>query len=100
VAEDGPEVTIERPGRPGQGNKHMANQVWARELAGGSRAVGLFNLGDEPATVTARWSDIGLAGRQVVRDLWRQKDVGTFEDAFGSKVPPHGVVLVKISPAM
>ena len=100
VAQDGPEITIERPGRsgrPGQARKHMARQVWARELADGSRAVGLFNLSDEPATVTVKWSDIGVNGKQVVRDLWRQQDVGTFEEKYETTVAPHGVFLAKVS---
>ena len=81
----------------GTGRKHMARQVWARELADGSRAVGLFNLSDEPATVTVKWSDIGVNGKQVVRDLWRQQDVGTFEEKYETTVAPHGVFLAKVS---
>jgi alpha-galactosidase len=46
--------------------------------------------------VTARWNDLEISGKQVVRDLWRQKDLGKFKNEFGLKVPRHGVVLVKI----
>jgi len=34
-----------------------------------------------------------------VRELWRQKDLGKFNDEFKAEVARHGVVLVKISPA-
>jgi len=34
-----------------------------------------------------------------VRDLWRQKDMGVFEDKFEAPVAAHGVVLVRIFPA-
>ncbi|MGB9626911.1 MAG: hypothetical protein ACPMAQ_18820 [Phycisphaerae bacterium] len=44
----------------------------------------------------ARWSDLGLTGRRIVRDLWCQEDLGTFEDRFEASVPRHGVVLVRI----
>ena len=44
-----------------------------------------------------RFADLKLDGKQTVRDLWRQKDVGQFENAYEAKVAPHGVVLVKIS---
>jgi alpha-galactosidase len=72
-------------------------QVWAKDMADGSKAVGLFNLDDkEPRTVTVRWFDLGLAGPQVVRDLWRQKDLGTFSEEFEARVLVHGVVLVRI----
>jgi alpha-galactosidase len=74
-------------------------EVWAKEMADGSKAVGLFNRGYSEAPVTANWSDLGLIGRQKVRDLWRQKDLGDFTGAFTASVPRHGVVLVRIWPA-
>jgi alpha-galactosidase len=37
-----------------------------------------------------------VSGKQIVRDLWRQKDVGTFEKQFQATVPPHGVVLARL----
>ena len=37
-------------------------------------------------TVTVKWSDLGITGKQVVRDLWRQKDLGTFEGQFSAPV--------------
>ena len=74
-------------------------EVWAKDLDDGSKAVGLFNRGEEDAPVTANWSDVGVAGKQTVRDLWRQKDLGQFDAKFQTTVPRHGVVLVKISPA-
>lgn len=79
--------------------KNAGAEVWAKDLEDGSKAVGLFNRGQTETTVTAKWSDLGVTGKQVVRDLWRQKDAGSFDDAFSVSVPRHGVVLVKISPA-
>jgi alpha-galactosidase len=73
-------------------------EVWARDLDDGSKAVGLFNRGEDDARVKANWSDLGIAGKQMVRDLWRQKDIGQFEASFEASVPRHGVVLIKISP--
>jgi alpha-galactosidase len=74
-------------------------QVWSRPLADGSKAVGLFNLDEVPLSVTAKWSDIGVTGRQSVRDLWRQQDLGQHNSEFSAEIPRHGCVLVKISPA-
>ena len=71
-------------------------RVFAKDLDDGTIAAGLFNLGDRPATVVASWNDLKLSGEQLVRDLWRQKDVGTFDREFTATVAPHGVVLVKI----
>jgi alpha-galactosidase len=74
-------------------------QVWAKELEDGSRAVGLFNTGDQPVSVSADFAKLKLAGKQVVRDLWRQKDVATVEGTYEVNVAPHGVVLIKLTPA-
>ena len=72
-------------------------EVWARALAGGDWAVGLFNRGESAATVAANWSDLKLKGKHKVRDLWAHKDRGPMEDQFSAEVPAHGVVLVRIS---
>jgi alpha-galactosidase len=74
-------------------------RVFAKDLDDGTKAVGLFNSGGEPATVVARWDDLKLSSEQLVRDLWRQKDMGKFDKEFSATVAPHGVVLVKIQPA-
>jgi alpha-galactosidase len=73
-------------------------EVWSRPLADGSKAVGLFNRDEMTMRVTAKWSDIGVSGRQTIRDLWRQQDLGAAEGEFTVDVPRHGAVLLKISP--
>jgi alpha-galactosidase len=74
-------------------------EVWAKDMEDGSKAVGLFNRGYSAADVTVNWTDLGLTGKQKVRDLWRQKDLGDFTGSFITPVPRHGVVLVRIWPA-
>ena len=74
-------------------------EVWAKDLEDGTKAVGLFNRGEMPATVAAKWAQLGLKGKQQVRDLWRQKDLGTFDDEFSAEIPRHGVMLVKVGEA-
>ena len=71
-------------------------EVWKKELEDGSIAVGLFNLAEIETEVLARWEDLGLQGSHTVRDLWRQRDLGTFEDTFKTSVPRHGVVLIRL----
>ena len=44
----------------------------------------------------ARWADIGVTGRQPVRDLWLHKNVGTYDGRYSVEVPAHGCVLLKI----
>ncbi|MHC5112603.1 MAG: alpha-galactosidase, partial [Planctomycetota bacterium] len=50
------------------------------------------------APVTVTWKELGLGGRQRVRDVWRQLDRGLFTDGFTTGVPFHGVVLLRITP--
>lgn len=64
----------------------------------GSKAVGLFNLSTKELTIRASWGQPGIYGKQRVRDLWSHSDPGTFEREFGTKVPPHGVMLVRMFP--
>ena len=88
-----------KPGRRIAQDAEAETEVWLKEMEDGSKAVGLFNRGEGEATVTALWTDLGLSGPRVVRDLWRQKDLGTFEGKYSSPVPRHGTVLVRIRPA-
>jgi alpha-galactosidase len=71
-------------------------EVWSRPLFDETRGVGLVNGGDEAATVTVRWADIGLEGQQPVRDLWLHEDLGPFDGSCSVEVPAHGCVLLKI----
>ena len=75
--------------------RNGTTEVWAKNMEDGSKAAGLFNLGEEDAPVTASWSELGLTGKQTVRDLWRQVDLGRFTGQFQTTVPRHGVVLVR-----
>jgi len=75
---------------------HGETQVWAKDMQDGSKAVGLFNTAEIEMDVAVLWSDLKISGKQRVRDLWRQKDIGVFEGRFQARVPRHGVVLVRL----
>jgi alpha-galactosidase len=79
--------------------KNGSLEVWAKDLEDGSKAVGLFNRGEDESGMTLKWSDLGVSGPQQVRDLWRQQDLGKFTGEFHATIPRHGVVLVKFTPA-
>ena len=78
--------------------------IYVKHLEDGSLAVGMFNRGNKPANISINPRMLGLYdGNRTVRDLWRQKDVGTLTDDPGkgrytALVPAHGVVLVKVYP--
>jgi alpha-galactosidase len=71
-------------------------EVWSKDLEDGTKAVGLFNRGEMTNTVTANFSDLQVTGKQPIRDLWRQKDLGESDGKYSTEVPRHGVVLLKI----
>ena len=71
-------------------------RVCTKDLEDGSKAVGLFNVGETPARVSVKWDDLKISGKHAIRDLWWQKDLGQFDGEFGLPVAPHGAELVKI----
>ena len=73
--------------------------VLAKPLEDGSWAVGLVNLGEQERKMALGWQELKLKGRQRVRDLWRQRDLGTIPRQFETTVPRHGVILVRLWPA-
>jgi alpha-galactosidase len=73
--------------------------LMVKRMEDGSKAVGLCNRGETKEVIIAKWSDLGLTSKHIVRDLWRQKDLGKFNGEFKATVPRHGVVLVRIRPA-
>lgn len=78
-------------------SKQGDNGVMAKTMEDGAIAAGLFNLGDNgKQQVTLNWADLQLTGKYIVRDLWRQKDLGTFDGEFKADVNQHGVVMVSL----
>jgi alpha-galactosidase len=71
--------------------------VYVKDLEDGSKAVALFNTGNKEREISITWEQLGITGDYTIRDLWRQAELGTSKKNFGSTVPKHGVVLVKIS---
>lgn len=70
--------------------------LMVKDLADGTKAIGLGNKGEEPVTLTAKWSDVGVKGKQRVRDLWRHQDLGKFDGEFKTEVRRRGVVLLRV----
>ena len=81
-------------------SKQGDNGVMAKSMADGSIAAGLFNLGDNgKQSVVLNWADLKLNGKYIVRDLWRQKDLGVFDGEFKADVNQHGVVMISLRKA-
>ena len=73
--------------------------VFLKPLEDGSQALGLFNLLPEEQQISVRWSDLGLSGKQKIRDLWYQQDRGTHDAEYAARVAGHGVVLLRLWPS-
>lgn len=74
-------------------------QVWVKELEDGNKAIGIFNLDKNAQQITVDLEKVGLSGKQTVRDVWRQKNIGKFDKTFTTNVQSHGVTLIKVSAA-
>jgi alpha-galactosidase len=72
-------------------------QIWAKPLADGSQAVGLFNGTDAAIDITLEFKTIGAPAQAKVRDLWQHRDLGMMKESFTADVPQHGVVLVRVT---
>ena len=104
------DINQDELGRQARILRHENNElIMLKELADGSKAVGLFHVTDDaqrPADyfnwggrhsakrIEIRASEIGLEGKFRVRDVWRQQDLGVFKDSFAADVPYHGVSLL------
>jgi len=75
-------------------------EVWAKPLAGGGRALLLFNRGETPAAIRATAEQLSWpAGiRAKVRDLWAHKNVGRWSGSIETTVEPHGVAMFTVGP--
>lgn len=76
------------------------SEIWVKSLAGGAKAVLLFNRAEVPATIRATAELLGwpTGVRAKVRDLWDHRDLGRWTGAISASVEPHGVAMFKIGP--
>ena len=76
------------------------SEVWVKPLAGGGRAIVLFNRGETPATIRATAEHLSYPAnvRAKVRDLWTHKDAGRWSGSLHATVEPHGVAMFRIEP--
>jgi alpha-galactosidase len=71
-------------------------EIWARPLADGSKAVGVFNRHATAITATVDFKQLGFHKSVQVRDIWQTKDLGTMKEPYTVQVPAHGVVFLRV----
>ncbi|MDR2038954.1 MAG: NPCBM/NEW2 domain-containing protein [Bacteroidales bacterium] len=77
-------------------NKELI-EIWQKELSDGSKAMAVFNRRPVESEISIRWDELGFDSEQVLRDLWRQKDVGKTGENGSFKIPRHGCMFFKVS---
>jgi alpha-galactosidase len=73
-------------------------QIWVRQLQDGSKAVGIFNLGDTVETGTLNLADLKIGDKARIRDLWLHQNLGVFVKQYTAPIDAHGVILLKVIP--
>ena len=73
-------------------------QVWTKPMHDGSLVFALFNTADTATRIAIDYDSLGLEGKWLVRDLWRQKDEGIFGLRYSAEVPGHATHLVRLFP--
>jgi alpha-galactosidase len=75
-------------------------EVWSGPQSDGSVVACLVNLGSDTTTISASFVDMGVKGTTAsVRDLWLHQDMGDASGTYTASVPPHGVVMVRLTPS-
>jgi hypothetical protein len=57
---------------------------------GTKRAFALYNPNDNARAATIKFSQIDLAGKVQLRDVFQKKDLGDFENQYEVTIPAHG----------
>ena len=85
---------------PAQLVNPVSKQVVAyRKLHDGSTAVAFFNRSDKEDELGVEWSAVEVEGKIEARDLWKHEAVEVGDAHYSTKVPAHGVVMLKVKAA-
>jgi len=72
--------------------------MWASDGSAEQHYLALFNLGDSPMQIDRPYNAMGLPNGQFnVREVWTGTTRNTAAGKMNEKIPPHGVVLLKLS---
>jgi alpha-galactosidase len=79
--------------------QHPGKEIWVKELSNGEWAVCFFNSGHDDMVIRVNWSYLSfLNGTFKIRDLWQKKDIGETTKNFSENIPPHDVILLRLTP--
>jgi alpha-galactosidase len=92
-------IDQDQEGKQGSRQWKLGEQeIWIRELAGGARAIGLFNRAAEEARITIKWTELGMSTPpKQIRDLWAHRNIEPQGSQLAASVAGHGVLLLRVS---
>ena len=93
-------IAVDQDAAGKQGDRAWAEgpiEVWVRQLADGSKAVGVFNRHPSALTATVDFKALGFTRAVKARDIWQGTDLGTISAPYTAKIPGHGVLFLKVS---
>jgi alpha-galactosidase len=71
--------------------------IYAKQMADGSEAIGLFNFGSVTETATLNFASLGFDADENVFDDWREINLGNFDGSFSMAVGADSAELIQIS---
>jgi alpha-galactosidase len=91
------DINQDAAGRPGKRvAKAGQTEVWAKTLADGSIALGLFNHGNSSAPVAVSWEQLGIEGPREARDLWWHASLGRANNRYVVFLTGRTSLLIKL----
>ena len=94
-------IAIDQDKAGRQGDRVAAEgpiEVWAKSLADGSKAVGVFNRSPDTLTYRLDLAKAGIAHAGTIKELWQGKDMSMLSKPSVVTIPPHGVLLLRVAP--
>ncbi len=97
ILTNGEVIAVNQDRRGVQGHKfrdYGDTEVWRKPLVDDATAFVLLNRSETEKQIRVR-----VDPKAKVRDLWKGSDVGGFDDGwYSAQVPPHDVVMIKVTP--
>jgi hypothetical protein len=79
-------------------SKTPLNEVWAKDLSGGRKAVALFNRDTQDAIMSVTFAQLDMSGTLTVRDLWHRADMTGLTTGISVNVPHESALMYTVSP--
>ena len=81
--------------------KEKTVEVWIKPLGkkGKQTAIALMNRSNSEQLYKLTPEMVGLSGKNSVRDLWAQKNLGKMSYEMNFSIPAHGVVVLRVNGA-